>query len=182
MGDHGDRARVGCGDLRPPDVARPDTHRFLAEVVNRVVLIERERVRGRLRGGVRGDERRRNAEPPSEPEPATLAPEGTGNSLGRVRGQLPVKGENTWPLGMQVPASLALTSGCTDPSWPDWLHSWPDWPKRRSCCWNNPRLPQGSQAEGRLPGARVSTSSPLRGRSGMGPRPPSSPNVTYTVS
>ena len=79
MGDHGDRARVGCGDLRPPDVARPGTRRFLARGGElRVVLIKRNASEADSEV-VYAATSVAELEPPSEPEPATLAPGGTGN-------------------------------------------------------------------------------------------------------
>ena len=90
-------------------------------------------------------------EPPSEPEPATLAPEGTGNWLGQFGGNWPSRERDTWPLGVETWKFLAVIVGVgLAVVVAGLLRSWPDWPQM-SCCWNNPRLPQGSQAEGRLP-------------------------------
>jgi hypothetical protein len=106
VGDHGDRARVGCGDLRPPGVVRPGTRRFLAGGGElRVAGIERERLRGRLRGGVRGDQRRRTRTT-QRARASSLGPGGDRELTGPARGQLAVQGQGYLAVGrgdLEVP-------------------------------------------------------------------------------
>lgn len=99
VGHHGDRPRVGCGDLRPPHVVRPDTHRFLVRGGQlRVVLIERERVRGRLRGGVRADQRGRTRTT-QRARASSLGPGGDRELTRPARRQLAVKGQGYLAAG-----------------------------------------------------------------------------------
>jgi len=50
-------------------------------------------------------------EPPSEPEPATVAPAGTGNWLGQPGGSWPSRDSDTWPLGVETWKFLAVIFG-----------------------------------------------------------------------
>ena len=50
-------------------------------------------------------------EPPSEPEPATVAPEGTGNALGQLGGSWPSRDSDTWPLGVETWKFLTVLAG-----------------------------------------------------------------------
>ena len=50
-------------------------------------------------------------EPPREPEPATLAPAGTGNWLGQFGGNWPSRERDTWPLGVETWKFLAVLVG-----------------------------------------------------------------------
>jgi len=50
-------------------------------------------------------------EPPKEPEPATVAPEGTGNSPGQFGGNFPSRDRDTWPLGVETWKFWAVLAG-----------------------------------------------------------------------
>ena len=50
-------------------------------------------------------------EPPKEPEPATVAPEGTGNWLGQFGGNWPSRERDTWPLGVETWKFWAVLAG-----------------------------------------------------------------------
>ena len=50
-------------------------------------------------------------EPPREPEPATLAPGGTGNWVGQLGGNWPLRDRDTWPLGVETWKFLVVLAG-----------------------------------------------------------------------